>query len=533
MRSRTESLPTHLPLWSGAFIAVIGILRTAWLTTFSPDKLVQFVPDDAFYYLTLARNFSHTGFWSFDKVAPASGFHPLWGYILAAFYYVNPGISLRTIFLIASLIGVTCLAVSTFLVSKTTQRLFGPKSILAVVFIFAGTIALQIQTWMMEGPLAIFFASLLFYYLYREEKLPQSGIVVAFFLGLMGTVSRSDFGLIVLWIALVFFYYRKQNKDINLIGSISAFAGSVAGIIFITFHTYWISKNFFQASAQEKAFWTKTEGHSFYAAAHVLYQMVNPMSNAFPPFLPPSPLHKAAQLIGGGFRVIALWGIAYLIWKGLKDHWQDKQKYLVISCIGIILSYISFYYFDSVAIQAWYSTHLYAPLAFLAAASLSLLGNKSWRAVVIVALICTCCSVFFSLKPTTPWQEAMYRAGIYLHNHPENLPEGSWNSGIIGFFSEGGVINLDGLVNDEILPYSKSGTLAAYVYKRQIKSILESPSVLDNIHMQRRGGYAGGVLRECLKNPVDLFPDDPLNNYDYTHITLYTVDRNCLKRYMP
>jgi hypothetical protein len=39
---------------------------------------VQYTPDDAYYYLTLAKNFSKSGLWTFDSGhTVTSGFHPL------------------------------------------------------------------------------------------------------------------------------------------------------------------------------------------------------------------------------------------------------------------------------------------------------------------------------------------------------------------------------------------------------------------------------------------------------------------------
>lgn len=44
--------------------------------------LAHIVPDDAFYYLTIARNVVHTGVFTFDRLAPTNGFHPLWQFLL-------------------------------------------------------------------------------------------------------------------------------------------------------------------------------------------------------------------------------------------------------------------------------------------------------------------------------------------------------------------------------------------------------------------------------------------------------------------
>lgn len=86
-----------------------------------------------------------------------------------------------------------------------------------------------------------------------------------------------------------------------------------------------------------------------------------------------------------------------------------------------------------------------------------------------------------------PWEELNYRAGVYLHNHPEVQPVASFNAGIIGFFADNKVINVDGLVNDSIYAYSSKGKLAVYFAKRNIKFVVDFPGVFED-PMPRRGG---------------------------------------------
>ena len=46
----------------------------------------------------------------------------------------------------------------------------------------------------------------------------------------------------------------------------------------------------------------------------------------------------------------------------------------------------------------------------------------------------------------------MLAAGNTAEAEPAGLV-GSWNAGIIGYYQGGDVINLDGLVNNEVYPY--------------------------------------------------------------------------------
>jgi hypothetical protein len=46
--------------------------------------------------------------------------------------------------------------------------------------------------------------------------------------------------------------------------------------------------------------------------------------------------------------------------------------------------------------------------------------------------------------------------------------------------------------------------------------------------MPLRGGYGDGKVHRCIDSAVDLFPDDPNNDYIGQHIRLYHLDMNCL-----
>lgn len=55
------------------------------LYCFGIETIFGYFADDAFYYLTVAKN-STFGFFTFDGEKPTNGFHPLWQYILTALF---------------------------------------------------------------------------------------------------------------------------------------------------------------------------------------------------------------------------------------------------------------------------------------------------------------------------------------------------------------------------------------------------------------------------------------------------------------
>jgi len=205
----------------------------------------------------------------------------------------------------------------------------------------------------------------------------------------------------------------------------------------------------------------------------------------------------------------------------------EAIAFLVVSALTVF-SYIFFYRYDSGAIQAWYVGNLEVPAALLTGIGM-LWAVARYRKITLLGLATMMvCGVACSFRATAPWQEAMFRAGVYLRSHPSLRPVGAWNAGIIGYVADGGVINLDGLMNDSILPYAKGGTLAAYVSRRNIGYVVDFSNVWMPA-MARRGGYGDGSLYSCTENGKDPFPGDPYNSFYGSHLELYRIQRSCVE----
>ncbi|HXS83842.1 MAG TPA: hypothetical protein VN896_14085, partial [Methylomirabilota bacterium] len=71
----------------------------AWALTRPLDWLLMVVPDDAFYYLGIARNLARSGLSSFDGVHLTNGYHPGWMAIaaLTAACFREPLVQLRAL----------------------------------------------------------------------------------------------------------------------------------------------------------------------------------------------------------------------------------------------------------------------------------------------------------------------------------------------------------------------------------------------------------------------------------------------------
>ena len=74
-----------------AGILTAAVILTAIVVSLPVETLVGVVPDDAFYYLAIGRHAATSGHPSFDGENPSSGFHPAWMLAVTAAAYCFPG----------------------------------------------------------------------------------------------------------------------------------------------------------------------------------------------------------------------------------------------------------------------------------------------------------------------------------------------------------------------------------------------------------------------------------------------------------
>jgi hypothetical protein len=128
----------------------------------------------------------------------------------------------------------------------------------------------------------------------------------------------------------------------------------------------------------------------------------------------------------------------------------------------------------------------------------------------------------FPFTPEWPHQVAMLDAGHYLHRHKLEGHVCSWNARIINYYEGGRVVNLDGVVNNDIYEYASSNELAAYIDERRIEYIVDFVTMLSSENLRQRGGYESPAF---LRRLVPLRKLDNRSDGWYG-LTLYEVRPN-------
>jgi hypothetical protein len=483
------------------------------------SRLVEWAPDDAFYYLILGRNFALLHRWTFDGIEPATGFHLLWGYTIALIYRLAPNISFEQIFRVLFFAGSLLVAASLSITSVVVVRLFGVFAALAPVAVFCTSMAMQQPNFLMESSLVILFSSLAVYIVTSKQR-SSTGVALAsaFGVGTLGMLSRSDFGLLpfVLWIACLAMDKGIRTPRVKLASGL--FAGSVFGFILVVVHTYMVSGHLIQSSARVKQHWAMLDGNSTIMSA---WFSLSPLVDSSPR----SPVETGVLFIA--IALLLLVAIAVAAWS------RQKGRFTITPAVvmgAVVLGYVAFYRYGG-NVQPWYLANYIVPYSVLAAGPFTVPG-RVWKIISIVALavwIWKAPVIRKSWIPTWPQQTGFYRAGVYLRDHPELKPVGAWNAGIQSYVAGGGVINLDGLVNQDVVPHVLSNSLTSYLADRHVYRVLDDAIMWNSPITRVHGGYAGDILTRCIQSTETVWQaTNP--QWIGDHMMLSLLDGECLRR---
>lgn len=519
--SMTRISTSWLVFWRVvSFAAILHLIVFDLLILSAPELLqVQFTPDDGYYYLTLARNFVRFGQWTFDGgISVTSGFHLAQAYILAGFYrflqptqaeFVKVGLGFDALITVIAVLIVwwICVRKNNALLLVILTIVIGAKP-----FLFN---SISITEW----PLVILVAGLYCISFYRQQK-ARGGYPVLIMLGLLGSLCRSDFGLLPLGLFISALFVERGSRAKPL--SREAFAGALGaafGLGIVLFHSFVTTGTVLQSSALMKGYWATFVDQKLYNLIALVLKVVG-LDLGFADF------DRSIFLLG----VLLISGPLLLIFMA-KKYAQNKlsvsdvnlsvnqpirERALVLAAAFCLAGYSIFYAYNG-AVQHWYTGNLTWPVFILFAAGAHYLDQRilkehqytlTWLSVFALTTVGLQIPSLYPLSAkTAPWphQQAMLQAGRYLAQHPPDAYIGSWNSGVVGYYQAGArIINIDGLVNNDIYPYAISNTLPAYLRTKGIGYLLDFENMF-HLPFTKRGGY---------ENPAFLTQLEPLKTFD-------------------
>ncbi len=419
-----------------------------WLIE-TPSVLVVRMPDDAFYYLKIARNFASGKGLTFDGINPTNGFQPLWLLLLLLPASLGKTLSAEAFHRLAMVYQIALFGLGLILLNSALASRLSPLS-RALMNALALAIGITVLLRGME-PAVIWltFCVMVFWLAHTanySDALAWKWLVTGALLGLV-CLARLD---------MVFF--------------VSIYTG----------HLLWNARQLpYRILVRNSAF--LLFGFALLIAPYLLYNAIQfgdviPISgrlkSAFPQIailsssgMPPIPaLATLAMAVG---LLVSLW-----LWRHASKP-DAISRFLFYWCIGSVLHWWHTVLFMKWGVLISHFASYWIPLVALLPRLLQeaekhrlrwLWGLGTGCTVALILWACQDVHACFRIKHTSPvhWRTSMYHAALWAKHHtPPNAIFGMTDSGIFGYYSERRVINLDGVVNNR--EYQR------YLLHRQLK----------------------------------------------------------------
>jgi hypothetical protein len=494
------------------FTTLCGVIfyQTNNIITLDNRNLIKFIPDDAFYYFQLAKNFNELKIWTFDGVNLTTGFHLLYAYFLLVLYMLNYNDVFEIIRLIIIATSLTYLSAAFFLM-KSTIRLLGNPGIFSL-FVFFSPIVLRQQTLVMEALFVLPMTTLCFYIYANsitetEKKISTTYKILCIVLGILVVLSRPD---LIVYPSILFFCSVIINKiNIKINPLFFLLLGSIIGLIILLMHTCLIGSSCIQDSVVIKNYWSHTAGYSILPTVQMMQTI----------FFPYQGLYKYIIVL-----CLSIW-MLYSLYCNLE--FRSKAIQYALTTILLLLVIVVIYSRNSQALMPWYAANFVVPIGFLLAFIFSSFPKSS--NVTLISFAAT--SVYFlcSIQNTSAvkWdhQTTMMEAGISIAKYPTDFRAGSWNAGILGYFSNGKIINIDGLVNTNIVSYVTSGKIVDYLKTEKIENIIDYEVMWTENYLSERGGIYAPFFQRCIIEKNIIGP--PASDWKSGPLSLLKLNLSC------
>jgi len=443
-------------------IFIAGCLPTFAALCLSPESIISLVSDDAFYYFNVARLAGSLPAPSFDGLTITTGFHPLFGAITTALSAWTPIVDMPYVRAVLVLNGLLNL-LATLGIYKTCSHICNPHigRIGALLFVFNPFIALLPLTGM-EASLSMACIAWFLACWVRLDygNLSKAIVISACLIAALCVYARIDNWIIVMAACgaiLVGPERRTQRFGISMaIGSAATFA-----LLSWMLLCYQWSGEWLQGSALMKSWFREIEtaelsliGHSIFSFELASNYLIKGIVKV------PALLIFTIYLIYSG-RLAFRWSNSLLMWLG--------APIALAIAYGIKLPHVQTWYFASILVL-W--TVLAGIMASRLIAVSKLKRNMFW--VLILVVFAGVFTTKLVRGRNIGQRDMLHAAKTVSETVSPDARIGSWNAGIYGYFSERQVINLDGLINNEIYRAVEDGALNwPYWEKRKITHLLD------------------------------------------------------------
>ncbi len=476
------------------------------------------IADDAFYYFQIAWNRANGRGWTFDGENPTTGFHIAYAALLAA---AQKLFSLpRTDMLRAGLaLSAGAFILSTGIAYCAARKLCGQMPALALAVLWsASSYNFRAVLSGMESGLVLLATSVFWYLFLGSDGPPCRNTVVSrislFVAGIAVVLVRTD--LIFLLLAAcapLLLDFRGGISGSSASGRriTSALAEALAplftGMLIVSVFCLSVTGFMTQDSGHAKRLAETALAPSDTTArfAESSWRFCRSLRDPFCAFLGywPTRRYAVASVLSASavFSALGIFAVVRLVQRRESRHW--RVPLVVLSHIALFAGYQGFV--GGEVQHVWYFAQTQCGVLMLIAFALGQaeiaqprrtasdsaappLRLHAFHPVTACALGCCMLPAYFWCKWNEDYVGAwQYQIETYLAAKtidaivPASDTIGSWNAGVIGFYSHRRVVNLDGLVNAEVRAYAPQKKLQDYIANERIRWIADWPYQIESL----------------------------------------------------
>lgn len=439
---------------AGFFVRIV----LAWL----PERyLFYLVSDDAYYYFSVAKNLLQRGEFSADGITATNGFHPLWLFLITplfALYDTAPWLCIHLALTFSAILD----TIAAVLIGLILYRLNRPGAAFwAGVFYLFNPYGLLHTMNGLETGLNNFFLALLVYLSLRATPRWLEGEWFLFgAVSGLAFLSRTDnvFILAVLFAGL-FLQVRKLSPLLKMAAIALALAAP------------WLAYNWLLSGTVVQSSGTAYPFH---------FRQV--YLNEYGTYWSPNLLTFTAKLAFLSFAENAWhygnWIFTLLVGVFIfrrRAAWPPSAGPLWWAFVAAAL-FLSFHLLVRWSVRPWYFQAAFVLTLPALAVALERMNRYLIAAGAAAALA-------FAVWYVAGWKyQVADRSKEMLKVIQTEIPAvervGVFNSGYLQYFTDRKVINLDGLANNEVLPYYRQKRGFEYLQVRKIGWLLDQPSYL-------------------------------------------------------
>jgi len=466
------------------FITIINLSVFFGLST---EQKMNIFPDDSFYYLVPALNISIGNGPSSDGINLTSGYHPFWMAVLACVAKVTGG-SKNLLFSFSVASGAMLHAIAAVIVYITATGICPPciAALSSIMYLFCGD-ALRES---IGGTEAAILAFLITFFIFLETKKEGFRILKGILLGCI-FLSRTDAFMFVAF--LYFFSFIREIFNRGMPAAVKKIGISAIFTLLTVLPWFLISKavygTFFQNSMMMKFLWRERLLADMSLYGKIYFSLVmfkNWLIGA-------SDMYPFLMLL-----ISALAGyLVYQYSSGVKNDFsgsQAKQRFSI--CVAALLCYVVlagvFYSFRFSFVRSWYfaPARLFWPLTVILLSSLITFDYSLKTSRVISRIITTGLIIVVSYNSllavknyktessATNGAAQVVMAKWINNNLPKDAVVGAYSSGILSYFSERRIINLDGLCNNAIYKASNNKTIDEFLDSMKVGYLADHESII-------------------------------------------------------